>query len=125
MGTEFSPQTLRQKTFDHRGDKIWLCAHIDESTDRANGIVGVNCREDEVASECRSNSDVGCLSVTNLTDEDHFRVLSERKRLLQENRLLREDLKTLYKFDNLVGSSPKMQRVYSTIQSVSRMRSTG
>ncbi len=54
----------------------------------------------------------------------HFKVLSERELLLQENRLLREDLKTLYKFDNLVGSSPSMQRVYSIISSVARSRST-
>jgi Nif-specific regulatory protein len=54
----------------------------------------------------------------------HFKVLSERESLLQENRLLRQELKTLYKFDNLVGASRAMQKVYAVIQSVARSRST-
>ena len=54
----------------------------------------------------------------------HFKVRSEKENLLQENRRLREELKTLYHFDNLVGSSEAMAEVYSVIESVSRSRST-
>ena len=57
----------------------------------------------------------------------HFKVLTERQSLLEENRILREDLKTRYgfdQFDNLVGQSEAMQRVYSVIQNVARSRST-
>ena len=54
----------------------------------------------------------------------HFKVRSEKENLLQENRRLREELKTLYHFDNLVGSSEVMAEVYSVIESVSRSRST-
>ncbi|MCH2375766.1 MAG: sigma 54-interacting transcriptional regulator, partial [Planctomycetes bacterium] len=54
----------------------------------------------------------------------HFKVRSEKENLLQENRRLREELKTLYHFDNLVGSSEAMAEVYSVIERVSRSRST-
>jgi Nif-specific regulatory protein len=54
----------------------------------------------------------------------HFKVRSEKENLLRENRRLREELKTLYHFDNLVGSSDAMAEVYSVIESVSRSRST-
>jgi Nif-specific regulatory protein len=48
----------------------------------------------------------------------------ERAKLLQENRLLREELGTRYRFDNIVGSSPAMQRVFSIITNVAPARST-
>ncbi|MBI4585700.1 MAG: sigma 54-interacting transcriptional regulator [Planctomycetes bacterium] len=54
----------------------------------------------------------------------HFKVMSEKESLLLENRLLKEELKTLYHFDNLVGSSEAMEKVYAVIRSVSRSRST-
>ena len=54
----------------------------------------------------------------------HFKVISEKETLLRENRRLREELKTLYHFDNLVGSSKAMQKVYSIIESVAKGRST-
>ena len=51
-------------------------------------------------------------------------VARQKDQLLQENRLLREELGTLYKFDNIVGASPAMQRVFAVISSVARTRST-
>ncbi len=51
-------------------------------------------------------------------------VAREKNKLVEENRLLREELGTLYKFDNIVGASPAMQRVFSIITSVARTRST-
>jgi Nif-specific regulatory protein len=54
----------------------------------------------------------------------HFGVAREKELLLRENRLLKEELKTLYHFDNLVGASPVMGKVYETIHGVSRGRST-
>ena len=54
----------------------------------------------------------------------HFRVSTERESLLRENLLLREELKTRYKYNNLVGPSESMQRVYSVISSVAKSRST-
>ncbi len=54
----------------------------------------------------------------------HFGIVREKAILLEENKRLREELKTLYHFDNIVGNSPVMTQVYRTIQSVARGRST-
>jgi Nif-specific regulatory protein len=54
----------------------------------------------------------------------YFGVAREKELLLRENRLLREELKTIYHFDKIVGSSPAMEKVYETIQNVARGRST-
>ena len=48
----------------------------------------------------------------------------ERAQLLEENQLLKEELGTRYKFDNIVGTSPAMQKVFSIISSVAKTRST-
>ena len=48
----------------------------------------------------------------------------EHKKLLRENRLLREQLRERYKFDNLVGSSPGMVSVYKLIARVAESDST-
>ena len=48
----------------------------------------------------------------------------ERDHLLEENRLLRQELNTRYQFDNIVGNSASMQRVFHTLMSVAPTRST-
>ncbi len=42
----------------------------------------------------------------------------EHKNLKEENRLLRQQLKTKYKFDNFIGSSPEMTGVFELIEKV-------
>ena len=50
----------------------------------------------------------------------------EKARLVRENELLREELRTRsnYRFDNIVGSSAAMQEVFHTVVSVAPSRST-
>ncbi len=48
----------------------------------------------------------------------------ERTELLEQNRLLRLELDTRYRFDNIVGHSAIMRRVFQTIMSVAPTRST-
>ena len=48
----------------------------------------------------------------------------ERSRLLEENVELRQELKSRYKFDNIVGSSGKMQEVYRIIERVAASNAT-
>jgi Nif-specific regulatory protein len=48
----------------------------------------------------------------------------ERALLLQENRLLRQELRTRYRFDNIVGNSEAMQKVFHTVISVAPSRAT-
>ena len=55
-------------------------------------------------------------------DNDELRVVVarslERHRLERENRLLREQLQRDFGFDQLIGSGPRMRRVFETIQKV-------
>jgi len=48
----------------------------------------------------------------------------ERRRLVRENRMLRNVVSEKYSFDQLVGKSASMQRVYSLIESVADSRAT-
>ena len=51
-------------------------------------------------------------------------VAREKAKLLQENLLLKEELGTRYKFDDIVGESPAIKRIFAIIGSVARTRST-
>ncbi|MBW2038693.1 MAG: sigma-54-dependent Fis family transcriptional regulator [Deltaproteobacteria bacterium] len=46
----------------------------------------------------------------------------ERSNLLRENILLRQEVEERYKFWNLIGKSPKMQRVYELVEKVSQTK---
>ncbi len=48
---------------------------------------------------------------------DIVRIL-EREQIVQENIILRQEIVGKYKFENIVGSSPKMQEVYQMIEKV-------
>jgi DNA-binding NtrC family response regulator len=59
---------------------------------------------------------------------DQLRIVVKKaldmRRLQQENRLLRHQLKTKYRFENLVGTSPAMQQVFQLIEKVADAEST-
>ncbi|UCC66790.1 MAG: sigma-54-dependent Fis family transcriptional regulator [Deltaproteobacteria bacterium] len=46
----------------------------------------------------------------------------ERSALLRENILLRQEVEERYKFWNIIGKSPKMQRVYDLVEKVSQTK---
>ena len=54
---------------------------------------------------------------------DRFKILIDRiiekQKLKEENQLIRNRLKERYKYDELVGMSPKMQNIYKTIDKIS------
>ena len=54
---------------------------------------------------------------------DRFRILVDRiiekQKLKEENQLIRSRLKERYKYDELVGMSPKMQKIYEIIDKIS------
>jgi DNA-binding NtrC family response regulator len=54
---------------------------------------------------------------------DRFKILIERiiekQKLKEENRLIRSRLKERYKYDEIVGMSPKMQEIYAIIDKIS------
>jgi DNA-binding NtrC family response regulator len=48
----------------------------------------------------------------------------ERRRLLQENRNLKNEVSSKYRFENIIGSSPPMQKVYGLIAKCAPTNST-
>jgi Nif-specific regulatory protein len=54
----------------------------------------------------------------------HRLVEAERSRLLQENQLLREELRGRYDFSNIVGNSGPMRQVYEQVAQVARTNTT-
>jgi len=48
----------------------------------------------------------------------------ERAQLVQENIVLREELRSKYQFDNMVGTSPAIRKVFETVAMVARSRAT-
>lgn len=61
-------------------------------------------------------------------DLDELQVIAERaldqQRVIDENRFLRSELKKKYGFDNIVGSSPDMQRAYVMAAQVAQTNAT-
>ncbi|NQT21111.1 MAG: sigma 54-interacting transcriptional regulator [Planctomycetes bacterium] len=51
-------------------------------------------------------------------------VQRERAELVQENTFLREELRERYRFDNMVGASSTMRKVFETVGLVARSRAT-
>ncbi len=66
--------------------------------------------------------------ITKPFDMDEIKVVVkralERNQLIEENRELRQQLKTRYRFDNIVGNSGKMQDVYKLVERVANSRAT-
>ena len=74
-----SPMTaLGDHADESRRKEIGLDAHVDDPRDRADGMVGVECRENEVARQRRLHGDLRCFAIANLTDHDDVGVLPER-----------------------------------------------
>jgi DNA-binding NtrC family response regulator len=59
---------------------------------------------------------------------DQLRIVIKKaldvRRLQQENWLLRHQLETKYRFENLIGTSPAMQQVFQLIEKVADAEST-
>ncbi len=51
-------------------------------------------------------------------------VAKEKEALVRENKMLRRELVTRYQFDNIIGSSPAMQKVFAIVTNVAPTRST-
>ena len=91
-------------------------------------VVGVFGAVKGFPGEAELEEDMALLQIVGSTLSQAVRIYrgaaKERAKLLQENRLLREELGTRYRFDNIVGSSPAMQKVFSIITNVAPARST-
>ena len=93
-----------------------------------NEVVGVFGAVKVYSGDAELNEDMSLLQIVAGTFSQavkiHRGLAQEKATLLEENQLLREELGTRYRFDNIVGSSPAMQAVYSIISNVAPTRST-
>lgn len=66
--------------------------------------------------------------ITKPFDMDEIKVVVkkalERRQLVEENRDLRQQLRTTYKFDNIIGASGKMQEIFKMIEKVADSRAS-
>src|SRR5204862_5647674 len=69
-------ETLRDHPLHRRGDLIAGGADVDESSDRAHRVVGMERGEDEVAGERGLDRDLRRLAVADLADEDDVGILA-------------------------------------------------
>ena len=72
-------QSLRQDSFQRRGNQERLHAHVDQPRDRAGGVVRVQRAENLVARERGANRDLRRLRVANFTHHDHVRILAQNR----------------------------------------------
>ena len=70
-------EALGQRALQHGGQEVGFDAHVDESADRADRVIGVQGGEDQVTGQSRAHGDLRCFAVADLSDEDDVRVLSQ------------------------------------------------
>jgi len=93
-----------------------------------NVVMGVFGAVKAYPGDAELDDDLGLLQIVASTLSQavkiHRGVVQEKARLLRENTRLREELGTRYRFDNIVGSSPAMQKVFSIITNVAPTKAT-
>ena len=77
MGAEAADEALGEKGADGGGNEEGLHAHVDETAEAAEGIVGVERGEDEVAGEGGADGDFCGFEVANFPDHDDVGVGTE------------------------------------------------
>ena len=77
MRTDTAHQPLSYDTSQSGSYKERFYTHIDQSRDRACSIVGMQGTENQMTCQCGVNADTSRFNVTNLTDHDYIRVLTQ------------------------------------------------
>ncbi len=102
----------------------FLCVPVKEG-DRVVGAITV---DKPFADEVTLASDARLLKIIageiSQTIRIHHMVQMEKDELLAENQLLRDNLHSKYRFDNIIGSSPAMMEVLATTAQVAPSRAT-
>ncbi len=93
-----------------------------------NSVVGVVGAVKTFPGDAELDDDMGLLQIVASTLSQAVKiyrgVVQEKEKLVRENTMLRQELVTRYRFDNIVGSSPAMQKVFSIVTNVAPTRST-
>ena len=107
-------------------DGFQVLAHLQRVSSSTSTIVVTGHGSIESVVEAMKNGAADYL--TKPVACDQLRIVVKKaldvRRLQQENRLLRHQLKTKYRFENLVGTSPAMQQVFQLIEKVADAEST-
>ena len=102
----------------------FICVPVRDGDDRV-GTVSIHkpfTDDDTLAADARLLKIVAGLF--SQTVRIHHLVQMEKDQWLEENERLRDSLRTRYKFDNIIGSSPVMLDVLNTIGQVATSRAT-
>jgi DNA-binding NtrC family response regulator len=109
-----------------KADGFQVLAHLQRVSSATGAIVMTGYGSIESAVEAMKKGATDYL--TKPVSFDQLRIVVKKAldvhRLQQENRLLRHQLKTKYRFENLVGASAAMQQVFQLIEKVADAEST-
>jgi two-component system, NtrC family, response regulator PilR len=131
---EMAIQMLSENTYDlslidlylPKVDGFQVLAHLQRVSSSTSAIVMTGHASIESAVEAMKQGAADYL--TKPVAYDQLRIVVKKaldvRRLQQENRLLRHQLKTKYRFENLIGTSPAMQQVFELIEKVADAEST-
>jgi DNA-binding NtrC family response regulator len=131
---EMAMQMLSENNYDlslidlylPKADGFQVLAHLQQVSSSTSAIVMTGHGSIESAVEAMKKGAADY--ITKPVAFDQLRIVVKKaldvRRLQQENRLLRHQLKTKYRFENLVGTSPGMQQVFQLIEKVADAEST-
>lgn len=131
---EMAIQMLSENNYDlslidlylPKADGFQVLAHLQRVSSSTGAIVMTGHGSIESAVEAMKKGAVDYL--TKPVAFDQLRIVIKKaldvRQLQQENWLLRHQLKTKYRFENLVGISPAMQQVFQLIEKVADAEST-
>jgi len=131
---EMAIQMLSENNYDlslidlylPKADGFQVLAHLQRESSSTSAIVMTGHGSIESAVEAMKKGAIDYL--TKPVAIDQLRIVIKKaldaRRLQQENWLLRHQLKTKYRFENLVGTSPAMQQVFQLIEKVADAEST-
>jgi DNA-binding NtrC family response regulator len=131
---EIAMQMISEHNFDlalidlylPKADGFQVLAHLQRVSSSTGAIVMTGHGSIESAVEAMKKGATDY--ITKPVAFDQLRIVVKKAldvcRLQQENRLLRHQLKTKYRFENLIGTSLAMQRVFQLIEKVADAEST-
>ena len=77
IGGQTMDQSLGNNGAESSGDQVRLNADILQTFDRSHSIVGMDCGKHNVSGDCGTHTDLGGLTVSNLSDGNDIRVLTK------------------------------------------------
>src|SRR5918996_1427496 len=109
-----------------KADGFQVLAHLQRVSSSTSAIVMTGHGSIESAVEAMKKGAVDYL--TKPVTFDQLRIVVKKaldvQQLQRENQLLRQQLKSKYHFENLIGTSPAMQQVFQLIEKVADAEST-